>query len=215
MAWVEHVQVLADRDLGAHLVEDRPGPGQRSAGRARRRAAARRTRPGTGRRAGSPRASPNAPASPRQPARRVQGGEPAVHRRLAAPGVGAVHQVVVDQRAGLHQLQRADGGDDAVVVGAAGAPVAPVRERRPQPLAAASTNSPAASHQREQVAGSDRPVAALAVQHRVQRGLIRGAAPCRPGRARPACMWRDGRGRCCTPDASREPRSRRSLDGGR
>ncbi|GFJ88657.1 hypothetical protein Prum_022990 [Phytohabitans rumicis] len=66
----------------------------------------------------------------------MAGREAPVHRRLAAPGVGAVHEVVVDQRAGLHQLQGGDGRDHSVRVGAAGSPVAPVRERGPQPLAA-------------------------------------------------------------------------------
>jgi hypothetical protein len=63
-----------------------------------------------------------------------------VCRRLAAPGVRAVHHVVVDQRARLHQFQRRHGGDHVGAmgtVGAAGTAVAPVRERRPQPLAAA------------------------------------------------------------------------------
>jgi hypothetical protein len=62
--------------------------------------------------------------------------EPAVHGRLAAAGVRAVHQVVVDQRAGLHQLERRDGRHDLVGVGAAGPAEAPVGERGPQPLAA-------------------------------------------------------------------------------
>jgi hypothetical protein len=60
-----------------------------------------------------------------------------VHGGLAAPGVAAVHDVVVDQRGGLEELEgRRDGHDAGRVVTARAAP-APVAEGRPQPLAAA------------------------------------------------------------------------------
>ena len=62
-------------------------------------------------------------------------------RRPAAPAVRAVDDVVVDQRAGLDQLERGAHPDDRVAVGAARraaagrGPAAP-QELRPQPLAA-------------------------------------------------------------------------------
>ncbi|GFJ77603.1 hypothetical protein Phou_017830 [Phytohabitans houttuyneae] len=43
----------------------------------------------------------------------------------------------MDQRAGLHELQRGDGGHHPVRVGGAGRAPAPVGERGAQPLAAA------------------------------------------------------------------------------
>ena len=63
-----------------------------------------------------------------------------VGRGVATAGVGGVHQVVVDQRAGVEQLQGAAGADECVVVpgrGRAGdGVVAPPAEGGPQPLAA-------------------------------------------------------------------------------
>ena len=63
---------------------------------------------------------------------------------MAAPGLGAVHDVVVDQGAGVHELEGGDGAEHrrvvlatAVVVAAAGgAAPAPVGEGGAQPLAA-------------------------------------------------------------------------------
>ena len=104
--------------------------------RARSRTAARRPRPGTGRRAGSRRRCRTRPRSRATRRARCSAREPAVHGRRAAAGVRAVHDVVVDQRAGLQQLQRGGGAHHRVAVRAAGAAPAPVAERRPQPLAA-------------------------------------------------------------------------------
>ena len=115
MRLLEQVEVLPGHQLGAHPVEDRLARAARAARRqpaagvaARRdqdrhrspsRIAARRRRSRSG--------------EPRQPSPAVQRGEPAVRRGLPAPGVAAVHDVVVDQRAGLEELERGRGGHDA------------------------------------------------------------------------------------------------------
>ncbi len=114
---LEHVEVLPGHELGAHLVED-------PLARGRGPPAARplpvkqlvAPRPGTGRRqdrAGQ--AEPLAVAGPA--AAPVQGGEAPVDRRRAAPGVGVVHDVVVDQGGGLEELQRGGRRDDRLAVG--------------------------------------------------------------------------------------------------
>jgi hypothetical protein len=53
-----------------------------------------------------------------------------------APAVGAVHDVVVDQRADVQQLERGRGRDDLRTVRGTGRAVAPVAERGAQQLAA-------------------------------------------------------------------------------
>ena len=73
---------------------------------ARTGAAARRTSPAAGRRAGSPPAAPYCSGSPRQPSARCSVSNAAVGGGPAAAGVGGVHEVVVDQRAGVQQLER-------------------------------------------------------------------------------------------------------------
>ena len=93
-----------------------------------------------------------------------------MHGRRAPAGVAAVHHVVVDQRARVQQLQRGGRAHHRLAVRAARAAPAPVAERRPQPLAAASSSG-----------------------HRVQPGRSSAPAPsstarCRarnPRRARP------------------------------
>ena len=69
----------------------------------------------------------------------VLGLERAVGRGPAAPGVGGVHEVVVDERAGVQHLQGgARPGQRRVVVDRRpDGPVAPVAEGRPEPLAPA------------------------------------------------------------------------------
>ena len=51
------------------------------------------------------------------PVAAVLGLEGAVRRRPAAAGVGGVHEVVVDQRAGVQELERRAGADQGVLVG--------------------------------------------------------------------------------------------------
>ena len=73
-----------------------------------------------------------------RPARRgVLGRRQRVGGRLPPPAGGVVHHVVVEQREGVHQLERRTRIDvDLVVVATAGADEPPVAERRSQPLAA-------------------------------------------------------------------------------
>ena len=80
--------------------------------------------------------APNESADPRQPCVRMPGREQAVHRRLAAPGVAGVHDVVVHERARVQQLERRGRGVNLRAVLAARRAPAPVAERRAQPLAA-------------------------------------------------------------------------------
>ena len=88
----------------------------------------------------------------------VVGGEPAVHGGLAPAGVGAVHQVVVDERAGLDELQGGEGRHQLIGVDAAGAPVAPVGEGRAQPLAAAQHEClQRLGHRQQGVVGGGQP----------------------------------------------------------
>ena len=63
--------------------------------------------------------------------------EAPVRRGQAATGVGAVHDVVVDESAGLEELQSRGCAQGFLGVRSAGAAVAPPAERRTQPLAAA------------------------------------------------------------------------------
>ncbi len=56
--------------------------------------------------------------------------------RMAASGIGVVHDVVVDQRAGLEELKCCDRSDDLGAVITAGSAPPPVREGGAQPLAA-------------------------------------------------------------------------------
>ena len=67
----------------------------------------------------------------------VAGRERAVRGRPPAPGVGVVHDVVVDERGGLEQLHGAREAHEGLGVGAPRGAVAPVEEGRPQPLPAA------------------------------------------------------------------------------
>src|SRR5215472_3255929 len=59
-----------------------------------------------------------------------------VHGGLAPPGIAGVHEVVVDQRTGVQQLQGRGGIDDLRAVRPAGPAPPPVAERGAQPLAA-------------------------------------------------------------------------------
>jgi hypothetical protein len=66
----------------------------------------------------------------------VARGQRAVRGRHTSAGVAVVHDVVVDQGRRLEELHGGGDAHDGVAVGLAGRPVAPVEERRPQPLAA-------------------------------------------------------------------------------
>ena len=111
-------------------------------------------------------AAPYCSGSPRQPVARGARLEGAVGRRTAAAGVGGVHVVVVDQGAGVQQLQGGAGPDQRGLVGDLGPDraVAPVAERRPEPLAAADTERRASSSSR--AASSPRGASRLACSSR-------------------------------------------------
>jgi hypothetical protein len=138
-AGLDQVQVLAAHELRAQPVEDPQGGGQPVVGQAG--LGQGHVGPGEGQVAhehGRPLAEGGRVAAPA--AAPVEAGEPDVHGRAAPPDLGAVHDVVVDEGADVQQLDRAGGPDGGVggraVAGAPGAPVAPVHEGRPQPLAA-------------------------------------------------------------------------------
>ena len=99
-------------------------------------ATSRRTRSASGCPAGSPR-----PRRTARPSRASRTRSCSASNRRCAAGMPRrrslrVHHVVVDERAGLQQLQRGRGGEDRRVVAAAGAAPAPVAEGGAQPLAA-------------------------------------------------------------------------------
>ena len=81
-----------------------------------------------------------------------------MRRALAAPALGVVHHVVVEQREGVHQLERGAGvGDDRIVGVAAAADERPVAERRTEPLAARQHESPDLGHRLAQIGVERRP----------------------------------------------------------
>ena len=91
----------------------------------------------------------------------------AVHRRVPASHVGAVHDVVVHEREGVQQLERGADVDDHGIVGiATRADERPVAERGPEPLAARADEI-AQRRERLRHLGRDRgPAQDLAVEHR-------------------------------------------------
>ena len=106
MRLLEQVEVLPGHQLGAHLVEHRPGrgaaprpgspqPASSSSAQARHRSPSRIAPP-----------APNASAVAAPAAAAVQRREPAVRRGRPRRVSRAVHDVVVDQRAGVQQLER-------------------------------------------------------------------------------------------------------------
>jgi hypothetical protein len=138
------------------------GPGAAAGVERRCRAAARRTRPGTGRRAGSPprRRTPRIAAPPSAGAVRAKRR---CARRLAAGCTEAVHHVVVDQRARLHQFSERQA--------ATRRPSGFVRRRRP--AGSPSTRTPAAAACR---CPSSRTRAASSTGAQRRRGRSRRAA---------------------------------------
>ncbi len=124
------IQVLADAELDAELVEHPPRIGRD------------RTHQDVGVHEGEVAdedgcalAEPTGLAPPAGAL--VLGDEGAVHRGLAATSVRSVHDVVVDQREAVEQLERGAGVDrDLVVRTTAGPDVGPVTEGRAQSLPA-------------------------------------------------------------------------------
>ncbi len=105
---LEDVEVLPDRDLGAHLVEDlacrlprgdrrdEPDAGVEQFVAPAEQEVAEQQRGGLA----------EAERAPRPSARFVQSLETAVRRRPAAPGVGVVHDVVVHEGGRVEDLER-------------------------------------------------------------------------------------------------------------
>jgi hypothetical protein len=136
---VQHVEELPAQHLGAHRLPRDGQPGGRVGGQAGR--ADHVVGPGQRQVAEQDRGGGAEPGRRPAPVRvGVPAGELDVHRRLAAPGGRGVHQVVVDERARLQQLQRADrahhGRRRRAVLVAARAPPAPPGEQGAHPLAA-------------------------------------------------------------------------------
>ena len=96
-----HVEVLAGHHELAHVVVDRAGGRRRAPARANSASAHDSSR--------SPSriapAAPNTSGSPVHARRAMQRGERRVRGRIAAAGVRSVHQVVVDERAAVQQLE--------------------------------------------------------------------------------------------------------------
>ena len=81
--------------------------------------------------------SPKRRGSPRQPARRWRCAKCVCTDVVAAAHLGAVHDVVVHEREGVHELERGRRVDHTRIVAVAvGADERAVAERRAQPLAA-------------------------------------------------------------------------------
>ncbi|CAB4727934.1 unannotated protein [freshwater metagenome] len=102
----------------------------------------------------------------------VLGGEAAVGGRAAAPGVAGIHQVVVDQGAGVQQLERGTGPDQGRHVRGCRVDreVAPVAERRPETLAAGH-ESAGLGEQPRRVGTQRLEPECLAVQEGLELGL--------------------------------------------
>ncbi len=90
----------------------------------------------------------------------------------AAPGRGAVHDVVVDQRERVQHLERRAGiGHDRVVGVAASPDQTPVAERRPQPLAACEHEGAERLERRHDLGIERTPPLDLGVEERTQTGF--------------------------------------------
>ena len=135
------------------------------------------------------RIAPEAPycsGSPRQPSRRCSAAKRAVRRRAAAPGVGRVHVVVVDQGAGVQELEGSARAHQCALVLDVGAdgPISPVAEGGPEPLAARDRRRASASRRPASGPSGAEPVGHLG-EELVER-LLDAAAECRrrPSRSR-------------------------------
>ena len=162
----QQIQILPTHQLGAHRIEDRPGPDQPLSGQAA--AEEHLLRPtqtqltDQDRRPRTERLPVTVP-----PRRLVHRGEPPVRRRPPPPDVAAVHDVVVDDRARLEQLQRRRRSHDPVVARHPRSAPGPVSERRPQPLAPRQ-QLPQRHHQLPHVRAHRRQPHLLPIQETVQ-----------------------------------------------
>jgi hypothetical protein len=115
---LEQVEVLPAHELGAHLGVDPVAGEQPVGGRPLRPSiSSDHDRHRSPSRIAAP--MPNASGSPGPGLGAVQAREAAVDRPAARAGVAAVHDVVVDERAGLEQLERGRRRDDRLAVLAA------------------------------------------------------------------------------------------------
>src|SRR5690606_38508644 len=136
----EDVQVLPGEHLGAHRPPRPQGPGER--GRAQPGRVEQVIGPGQGQVAEQHRGChAELPAVAAVAGSPVQLLELPVHRRVAAPGVGLVDEVVVHERTGLQQFQCAGGPQRRLrfraVIGTTGGAPAPPGEGGPESFAAA------------------------------------------------------------------------------
>ena len=122
----------------------------------------------------------------RPPGGGVLGRVHGVRGRDAAAAGGVVHDVVVEQREGVHQLERRAGVDDALVAGVASrTDEAPVAERRPQALATRQHEPADLVDRTTEIGVEGRPSGVLGGEHRVQ--------PCLdPRRDRGEARWSAG-----------------------
>ena len=133
---------------------------------------------------------------------------------VASPAAGVVHDVVVEQREGVHQLQRRAGIDDPLIVCLpAGADESPVTERRTQPLAAAKHEPADVLHRQSQVFIERRPASGLDVEHVPQPGFDAGRDG-RQRRRRGGCGHTRRLGVNWLPRAVDNPLNRGELNGG-
>ena len=170
------VEVLADAELDAQLVEDGPGDlgcrAEQDVGVHEGEVADEDRRA---------LAVPAGLAAP--PLDVVAGHEAAMDRRETSTQVRTVHDVVVHERERVQQLERGAGvDDDRVVVRAARADERPVTERGPQPLPARPYEV-AQRDERLREVGVDRaPPCELVVEQRLRCAPRPGSRP-RPGSA--------------------------------
>ena len=95
-----------------------------------------------------------------------------MRRALAAPAVGVVHDVVVEQCEGVHQFESRSGVDDDRIVRVAAAPdEGPMAEGRTQALTTREHESPDLGHRLDQLAIERRPPAELRGQELLESTL--------------------------------------------
>ena len=95
-----------------------------------------------------------------------------MRRRLAAPDLGVVHDVVVDQQVGVEELGRQGERQDLLVRGAAAGAVGVVDERRAQPLAAVGGELADAVDQLQRLGGAGATASARLAVEPVAEGAV-------------------------------------------